>query len=790
MRFKKNILSVALLFLFIQAVIPFLTGLSVNAQPDDNKIARVVHDTVVEALDQEEYIEVLIQMKEQVDTARIAGEARAKVANKTTDARQLTLAAREAVVHALQEKAASTQKPLLEYLQQEQERGNVLEIKDYYIVNMVYLKANKDVIRHLEHFPGIEAILPNQTFSLDGQDKQKDEQIEDTTDLEKNGQNIGEEDKFANDTIQEDMKKEMTPVTGKNDYFTANNADDTDDTILETVYNLDIYASVKWNIERVRAPEVWDLLGFDGSGVVVGIIDTGVDWQHEALKQKWRGYNPADPNNPDPLFNWYDVVDNCRLPRDVDGHGTHVTGIILGSDPQEENIIGAAPGAQWIAVNAFNSSDGTASAKDLLKAGEYLLAPYDPQNPDIKYPEKAPDIINNSWGAEEQNDYFQNMLNNWRNAGILPIFAAGNYGPADETIANPAHLPSSIAVAATSQFNNALHSKSSRGPVQAFPDLIKPNISAPGVQITSSLPGGLYGTKTGTSMAAPHVTGIAALLLSIEDAWEGVPAEERVNILKNILQETALPLTDETYPSSPNYGYGYGLVDAFAAATALITEHAGTLLAEKINEHAGTYFHATAEGETVTVSVNPRHKEVTIEQTFSIPATWNALQELEAAYRLDRITINDRAFLRDEIALDNIISVVVEIKDEVIALAGDPLVNSYGEIKLGHMAGKSLQITLSGITFVLQVEPLEATPYNEDCFIATAAYGSPLAADVVALRSFRDRYLLQNAAGRFLVELYYRYSPPLARIIAGNETLKTITRLLLLPVVTIVSLFP
>src|SRR5699024_9401699 len=75
--------------------------------------------------------------------------------------------------------------------------------------------------------------------------------------------------------------------------------------------------SIEWNINQIQAPQVWNEFGVDGSGVVVGMIDSGATWNHEALKEKWRGYNPNDPEKPDPTGNWFDAVNGESMPYDI-----------------------------------------------------------------------------------------------------------------------------------------------------------------------------------------------------------------------------------------------------------------------------------------------------------------------------------------------------------------------------------------------------------------------------------------------------------------------------------------
>lgn len=386
-----------------------------------------------------------------------------------------------------------------------------------------------------------------------------------------------------------------------------------------------------WGISQINAPAVWER-GFEGAGVVVGVIDSGVDWQHEALQTKWRGYNPEAPSSPDASYNWLDATSpKVPLPEDSGGHGTLVTGVIVGSVGSER--IGVAPAASWIAARIFR--DGEASSDVALAAGEFMLAPTDAAGENPR-PDLAPDIINNSWGSTEPgdaNEWFRQMVQAWRSAGILPVFAAGNDGPDAGTIACPANYPEALAVAATDS-TNSLADFSSRGP--GYIEGIKPELSAPGVSIRSSFPGGDYKFCNGTSMATPHISGAAALLLSADGNLS-------VDELEQIMLDTATPLTSLTYPLSPNYGFGYGLVDTLAAinylrsgcitgqvlageagnevpvdATVIVVE---TEISTSTDPVDGTYclqHRATEPGESLTLRVEvPGHQNAEVQFTLA-----------------------------------------------------------------------------------------------------------------------------------------------------------------------------
>ncbi len=296
------------------------------------------------------------------------------------------------------------------------------------------------------------------------------------------------------------------------------------------------------NLDMIDVDKVQDIFNFNGSGVVVANIDTGVDYYHPALMKKYRGYNPN--GIPNHLGNWYVVTDEpYTYPGDGYGHGTHTMGILVGDDGAGKRI-GVAPGAKWIAVKAF-TNQGYTYESWIHAAFQWIIAP----NGD---PNLAPDIVNNSWGSDNSSDErFRNDIEALRAAGIFTVFSAGNNGPYSGSINSPASYPESFSVGAVDSVKLPA-SFSSRGPSPW--NEIKPEISAPGVKIQSAFPGGGYVEMSGTSMAAPHVAGVAALLLQANPNLS-------VDQLEQIVINSAEPLGN----SVPNNDTGYGLVNAFTA---------------------------------------------------------------------------------------------------------------------------------------------------------------------------------------------------------------------------------
>ena len=261
------------------------------------------------------------------------------------------------------------------------------------------------------------------------------------------------------------------------------------------------------NLFVVQAPALWSL-GWRGQGVVVANLDTGVDVSHPDLASNWRGGANS----------WFDPFDeHPLLPGDTNGHGTWTMGVMVGGSTSGR-AIGVAPGAQWIAARIFDDS-GRSSATAVHRAYQWLLDPDgDPATDD------APDVVNNSWTFTSPGCHleFEQDLEALRAAGILPIFAAGNSGPGTGTSLSPGNNPSAFAVGATDNADQ-IYAGSSRGPSSCDGSLF-PEITAPGVGIHSSSPNGAYFDSTGTSLAAPHVAGVLAVLLS---AYGSLPVEQQ-----------------------------------------------------------------------------------------------------------------------------------------------------------------------------------------------------------------------------------------------------------------------
>src|SRR4029079_5078010 len=258
----------------------------------------------------------------------------------------------------------------------------------------------------------------------------------------------------------------------------------------------------------IGADRVWRDLGVTGDGIVIGQSDTGVDGQHPALRDGYRGLQSGDD------YNWLDPWNHSPRPTDVGGHGTHTLGSAAG-----RNGIGVAPGAEWIAC--VNLARNLANPPLYLTCMQFMLAPW-PQGADpltAGDPPRAAHVINNSWGCPPLEGCDARSLGPavaaLRAAGIFVVASAGNEGPRCGSVSDPiAIYPDAFSVGAVDS-SGALVSFSSRGPVTVDgSNRVTPDITAPGADVFSSLPHSTYGSNSGTSMAGPHVVGTVALMWS------------------------------------------------------------------------------------------------------------------------------------------------------------------------------------------------------------------------------------------------------------------------------------
>jgi subtilisin family serine protease len=313
-----------------------------------------------------------------------------------------------------------------------------------------------------------------------------------------------------------------------------------------------------WGVEKTNTHATWAAFGSKGAGVRVASVDTGARVTHEALRENFAGHVDG--------YGWFDPAFGSAEPEDDISHGTHVAGTIAG-----QNGIGMAPEALWMSCRGCRTS--SCQTSDLLQCAEWILCPTlpDGSNPDCS---KAPKVVSNSWGGGTAVDTHYESTLAYLAAGIVPVFSQGNTGPFCNSANSPGDLDSVIAVGASDP-DDALASFSSRGP--AFSGMgieytgdQKPEIVAPGVSVLSSVADSdaSYAEYSGTSMAAPHVSGAIVLMQSVANGT--LTVEDVRSILFSAADTAGLRVTDQNCggvdsEQFPNFEWGHGRLNTFEA---------------------------------------------------------------------------------------------------------------------------------------------------------------------------------------------------------------------------------
>ncbi|HEU4741503.1 MAG TPA: S8 family serine peptidase [Meiothermus sp.] len=306
-----------------------------------------------------------------------------------------------------------------------------------------------------------------------------------------------------------------------------------------------------WGIYRTRAPEAW-AAGYTGKDVTVAVIDEGVDLTHEDLNI-WQNPNPASPLCPGE--HGYDFVDDDADPSDTGGHGTHVAGSIAAA-ANGKGVVGQAPEARIAAVRALSYFGG--SNYMLVRAMKYAA--------DCGFK-----VANNSWGGGGKTKAFFDVISYGTQKGTVYVFSAGNSFREGNRLSWPVGystvIPGLIGVGATSA-NNLRTGFSDAG------DYV--TVAAPGQGIISTIPmvqnpGDPYAYLQGTSMAAPQVTGVVALLFSAKPNL--TPLQVRVALERTANASLTGQLAKPDYRTQNAGWYGYGLVDAKAAVDYVLANY-------------------------------------------------------------------------------------------------------------------------------------------------------------------------------------------------------------------------
>ncbi len=489
---------------------------------------------------EDQHISVNIFLEQQYDNALLFSQSR-DIPDKTQR--------RQFIIDELKEFSHQQQADLLFYLKNLEKLGKVRKIQSLWIGNMIVCEVLPEVMHELSARKDIARLDQNVKY------------------------NVLMDDIFNSEEL-----------LAKKDILNSTN--------------------IAWHITKVNANQVWDE-NYMGENIIVAVFDTGINYNHQDLD----GNMWEHPDYPNHGFNFFDHNHNTL---DANGHGTHVAGIVAGNG-SSGTITGIAPNAKIMNLKVTNN-DGMAYEYQVWDAIQFAV-------------EYGAHIVNMSLGWLEEwepnKSMWRTALNNMLNAGLIASIASGNEGTAGIAppfqVRTPGNVPppwthpsqtltggnSSVVSVGATRNTDELSNFSSKGPVtwqdvSPFNDypydpemgLIRPDVVAPGQAISSLVFHNNYGytNKSGTSMAAPVVAGVMALILSKNPAL--LPEQ-----ISQILEETAL-----AFDSIKNNSFGSGRVDALAAIEATPFMKVG-YAGHTINDSQGNNNGKINPGEFITINL-------------------------------------------------------------------------------------------------------------------------------------------------------------------------------------------
>ncbi len=496
---NKELLSIMRSFLIACFCFVFAINL-LNAQTDFNwsNISTELTKKLDKA-DDKTYFEVLVMLKDQVDITSLKTNALRSASTPKEIIPEL--------ISTLQRKAEATQPALVDWMKQ-QPGVDVKSINGFWITNVIFVRAQKKFLAEVSNHPSVSWVEMDQQAAI--------EQLE-----------------------RSQVAMPLIPK-GREEGLTA-----------------------------IKAPFMWRL-GYTGYGRKVLVIDSGQDYLHPALRTQF-SYNYAGQSQT-----YYSTIvgDLCEE------HGTHVAGTVVGIDRVNRDTIGSAFNALWLASPSVSLKAGGGACT--YKGGTYsTLSSFQwALNPDrnTKTTDDVPDVINNSWGRSSESASVSDCVTSERSAiaaldaaGVAIVFSNGNNGPSSSTVSFPAGLTVGLVVPfAVGALNGNVSGYpiadfSSRGPTLCSTDgsslSIKPEVSAPGVNVRSSVLNGAYANLSGTSMSAPHVTGAILLLKEAFPTLSG-------NAIATALYNSATDLGGQGEDNT----YGKGIIDLEKAYNLLVSQ--------------------------------------------------------------------------------------------------------------------------------------------------------------------------------------------------------------------------
>ncbi len=460
------------------------------------------------------------------------------------------------VVEALKLESARSQATLVDFLSAERGKGKVKSYRTFWITNIVAVTTTASRVAELAARPDVGRVLENRVIKL-------------------SGGKVKEGGKTA----------------------AASAADGTTLADNGKIFN--------WALEKMNVRPLW-ARGLTGRGILVGNIDSGVDGTHPALASKWRGAHGATATE-----SWYDAINGSSFPFDdlSTSHGTKTMGCMLGQSGAD--TVGVAPDAQWIAAKAF--SDTQAATADVMLCMQWMADPdLDPATVD-----DVPDILNLSFGDNSTSscvETYWESLNNLKALGVTPIIASGNIPRHGTKVAAPANSPDFFAVTAVDSLNQ-YEDHSMPGPSTCAPNVIKPDIVAPGHRILTTkgteYTSVLYASDSGSSFACPLVAGVAALVLQ---ANPELTPDEIYEVLRGSATDLGV--------AGPDTLFGYGAINADSAVALAGTPLRPWLAITNIELNAGTD-QLVSPGEDISVTLTLVNNGISARQV-SVNVTSNS----------------------------------------------------------------------------------------------------------------------------------------------------------------------
>lgn len=571
----------------------------------------------------------------------------------------------------------------------------------------------------------------------------------------------------------------------------------------------------QWGLTAISAPQAWDITT-GSSSIIVATLDTGIDYHHpDLINNLWAnsaeiGNNGLDDDNDGIVDDVYGIVIKGGVvggnPMDddtADTHGTHVAGIIGAAGNNAAGVSGVNWHVKLMAVKFLHGPLGEGDLADAVTGMAYAIG-------------HGAKVINCSFEVAGNSKALADAIAEADKQGVLIVSAAGNSGNnIDHSIVVPASIRSAnnIAVAATTQ-NDTLPSWSNYG--QRSVDLAAPggmNTGDPsGILSTVTLPDKntkqliRYRTTAGTSMAAPFVSGTAALvwgafpdlthrqvrarIMNGVDRLSGLTTSTitggRLNAL-GALTAADLPAIFSVTPAAPargetitvsgaNFGNTTGSFMLGDLALPVTSRSDTEIIAVVPATAVGGILLVNGQGGGFPLEVAIKPVFVSLSASATDGVAPLAIDFSAAA------SSPDSQIVRVEWDLGN--GTFAEIAGSPVTLTANKSFNEPGRFVVQVQATDQIGRSAMAST-VVTVTAGPSSGSDSRCFVATAAYGSPLHPRVAALRNFRDRYLFTNLPGRCFVAAYYKVSPPFARFISRHETVRSLSRMALQPLVWI-----